>query len=201
VHITTDEITIGLTSAAVGIVFGSIHCTAWQFQFPSYIEQLLWRISAISVTGGPILIGLFRTLANKTSVLGGIVGRMGFVLLLNLYIFARLALLVLSFMTLRSLPPTYHQKHVSAYAKKSECWQEVKRWHKMPQMITRVSKSLKNAGITIQGAQRLIIVLQLTVIHLSNASPTFSDIFLPFIFWHFPFSNFATFTILGCSFY
>jgi hypothetical protein len=24
---------------------------------------------------------------------------------------------------------------------------------------------------------------------------------LPFIFWHFPFSNFATFTILGCSFY
>ena len=31
-----------LTSGAVGIIYGSIHCTAWQFQFPSYIEQLLW---------------------------------------------------------------------------------------------------------------------------------------------------------------
>ena len=44
----------------------------------------------------------------------------------------------------------------------------------MPQMITRVSESPKNAGIIIQGTQRLIIVLQLAVVHLSNASPTFS---------------------------
>jgi hypothetical protein len=29
-------------------------------------------------------------------------------------------------------------------------------WHKMAQMITRVSKSLKNVRITIQGARRLI---------------------------------------------
>jgi tryptophan-rich sensory protein len=87
------------------------------------------------------------------------------------------------------------------YSKKSECWQEVTGRRKMPQMITRVSESPKNAGIIIQGTQRLIIVLQLAVVHLSNASPTFSNIFLPFILWHYPFSNFVTFTIVGCSLY
>lgn len=31
-------------------VFGGIHCIAWNFVFPTKVEQLLWRISAISVT-------------------------------------------------------------------------------------------------------------------------------------------------------
>jgi hypothetical protein len=90
-----------LTSAAVGIIFGSIHCTAWRFQFPSYIEQLLWRISAISVTGGPLLMGLPFVLTEWNKTLSAIT----FMLVLILYVIARLALLVLSFMTLRSLPP------------------------------------------------------------------------------------------------
>jgi hypothetical protein len=90
-----------LTSAAVGIIFGSIHCTAWRFQFPSYIEQLLWRISAVFVTGGPLLMALFIALGVWNETLSAI----AFILVLILYIVARLALLVLSFMTLRSLPP------------------------------------------------------------------------------------------------
>jgi hypothetical protein len=89
------------SSAAVGIIFGSIHCTAWRFQFPSYIEQLLWRISAISVTGGPLLMALSLGLAGWNNTLGMIT----FFPVFILYIVARLALLVLSFMTLRSLPP------------------------------------------------------------------------------------------------
>jgi hypothetical protein len=93
-----------LTSATVGIIFGSIHCTAWRFQFPSYIEQLLWRISAVSVTGGPLLMALFLTLLASDSG-PEILSEIAFVLVLILYIVARLALLVLSFMTLRSLPP------------------------------------------------------------------------------------------------
>jgi hypothetical protein len=93
-----------LTSAAVGIIFGSIHCTAWRFQFPSYIEQVLWRISAISVTGGPLLMGLILGLAGNADSLDTL-SSIAIVLVLILYIIARLALLVLSFMTLRSLPP------------------------------------------------------------------------------------------------
>ena len=60
-----DDLWSPLTSLAVGIIFGSIHCTAWQFQFPSYIEQLLWRISAISVTGAPLLMALFVALGGR----------------------------------------------------------------------------------------------------------------------------------------
>jgi hypothetical protein len=89
-----------VASAAVGIIFGSIHCTAWRFQFPSYIEQLLWRISAIFVTAGPLSMGLFLGL----SVWNETLGMIAFILVLILYIVARLALLVLSFTTLRSLP-------------------------------------------------------------------------------------------------
>jgi hypothetical protein len=88
------------------VVFGGIHCAAWHFQFPSYIEQLLWKISAISVTGGPILIGLFFTLiTNTTSSWAKTLGFVGFTFVLILYVFVRLTLIVLSFMTLRSLPP------------------------------------------------------------------------------------------------
>jgi hypothetical protein len=102
----SDEFNLWLTSVAVGVVFGGIHCAAWQFQFPSYIERLLWKISAISVTGGPILIGLFFTLiTNTTSSWTKTLGFVGFAFVLILYIFVRLTLIVLSFMTLRSLPP------------------------------------------------------------------------------------------------
>ena len=93
-----------LTSGAVGIIYGSIHCTAWRFQFPSYIEQLLWRISAISVTGGPLLMGLFTVLGVYVDSMNT-PSTVAFILVFILYIIARLALLVLSFTTLRSLPP------------------------------------------------------------------------------------------------
>ena len=101
----SDDIKVLLTSAAaaVGIVFGSIHGTAWQF--PSYIEQIMWRISAISVTGGPIVMVLSFTMARNFSGWNLAVCKMGTLLVLILYIVARLSLLVLSFTTLRSLPP------------------------------------------------------------------------------------------------
>lgn len=37
----------------VAIVFGSIHCIAWAFVFPSHAEQLLWRVSSIIVVSIP----------------------------------------------------------------------------------------------------------------------------------------------------
>ncbi|KAE8444728.1 hypothetical protein EG329_014288 [Mollisiaceae sp. DMI_Dod_QoI] len=30
-----------------GLVFGSLHCVAWNFDFPTPVEQLLWRISSV----------------------------------------------------------------------------------------------------------------------------------------------------------
>lgn len=97
----------------VPTLFGAIHCLAWSSHFPSHMEQLLWRISSLVVTcmpalwlvfglTGDILFALFLhsvtnwmvTTRERIITVGGI-----------LYIVARLSLLGLAFMSLRSLPP------------------------------------------------------------------------------------------------
>ena len=40
---------IRLTLSLFGVIFGSLHCLAWDVHFPTWIEQLLWRISAICI--------------------------------------------------------------------------------------------------------------------------------------------------------
>ncbi|PVG00176.1 hypothetical protein CPB86DRAFT_871960 [Serendipita vermifera] len=45
-----------IVSAAVGTVFGAIHCIAWSYPFPSHTEQLLWRLSSIAIIGVPALL-------------------------------------------------------------------------------------------------------------------------------------------------
>ncbi|KAJ7263667.1 hypothetical protein B0H12DRAFT_1012227, partial [Mycena haematopus] len=37
----------------VGIVFGAIHCAAWNAAYPSSVERILWRVSAVAVAGLP----------------------------------------------------------------------------------------------------------------------------------------------------
>ena len=34
----------------VACIFGAIHLIAWQFRFPSHVEQLLWRIGSLTIT-------------------------------------------------------------------------------------------------------------------------------------------------------
>lgn len=35
----------------VGAAFGSIHCTAWHFTFPSHVHQVFWRTASLSIVG------------------------------------------------------------------------------------------------------------------------------------------------------
>jgi hypothetical protein len=74
-------------------LFGGIHCTAWFFAFPTYEEQVLWRMSAAALTFTPWFGFL-------TLLLSG-----GFPVYAVLYITGRAILLVLMFTTLRNLPP------------------------------------------------------------------------------------------------
>ena len=98
-----DEYALAI-SAVVGIVFGGIHCIAWAFVFPSDTEQLLWRISALSVTCAPLLVSLaswmvfFNTFGQFFAVLVFLVPAC------LMYFFGRLVLLALPFMSLRALP-------------------------------------------------------------------------------------------------
>jgi hypothetical protein len=39
-----------------GIVFGAIHCIAWSYQFPSHLEQILWRTSTVAIICTPAAV-------------------------------------------------------------------------------------------------------------------------------------------------
>lgn len=39
------------SSAIGGAIFGSIHCFAWKFDFPSRFERILWRSASFSIVG------------------------------------------------------------------------------------------------------------------------------------------------------
>ena len=106
-----------LAAGWVACIFGGIHCIAWWFQFPSYIEQILWRVCAAVITFTPlcylVFCGLhlmirFLPCVSRPGLLHDfimIVYTLIQVLLIIVYIFARVTLLVLTLMSLRSLPP------------------------------------------------------------------------------------------------
>lgn len=89
----------------VTTLFGGIHCIGWSFAFPSRTEQLLWRISSISITAIPLGVVVIGTILNRFEVLSAIVA----FLVPLLYIVSRVVLLVMSLTTLRSLPSSAFQ--------------------------------------------------------------------------------------------
>jgi hypothetical protein len=122
------ELTDGETKCALLVatlfatVFGLIHCIAWSFEFPTLTEQLLWRICSLAVTCVPVMLlpqilasnRLFNFLKGhgKMEALWDILYIIPLFTPGILYVFARFALLVLAFMSLRSLPPdTYRTVH------------------------------------------------------------------------------------------
>ena len=92
-----------LAGTFVTMIFGGVHCIAWSFHFTSHIEQLLWRISAVVITGIPLAVSCLLIIFDKLDAdfLTIIV-----FLLSTFYPVSRLVLLVLSLTTLRSLPPS-----------------------------------------------------------------------------------------------
>jgi hypothetical protein len=100
----------------VATVFGAIHCVAWSFEFQSHMEQLLWRISAVAMTCLPLIMamiseiiirGYFDNLgSNLPELLAGI---FVYYICVLLYILARVTLLVLPFIALRSVVPEAYQ--------------------------------------------------------------------------------------------
>ncbi|KAF8331018.1 uncharacterized protein EI90DRAFT_3016479 [Cantharellus anzutake] len=83
-----------------GIIFGGIHCLAWFFSFPTRVEMMLWRISAVYVAAVPVLIvssGLLDRYIASVSKWVFYIGACSYAL-------ARFTLLAIAFSSLRSPP-------------------------------------------------------------------------------------------------
>ena len=93
-----------------GTIFGALHCLAWNFQFPSRTEGLLWRIAGVGSAATPLAYTLVFNVhysLKGTYRLRPLVGIL-FVLTIVLplfYVLARLYLMVEAFRSLLYLPP------------------------------------------------------------------------------------------------
>ncbi|KAF7369982.1 hypothetical protein MSAN_00628100 [Mycena sanguinolenta] len=86
----------------VGTLFGAIHCAAWNTIFPTPAEMWIWRMSAL-VIAAISAFSLFLSLLTMNDRLGSTL--VVFLILgISLYIAARIILIVLTLMELRSLP-------------------------------------------------------------------------------------------------
>uniref|UniRef100_A0A0W0FKU3 Uncharacterized protein n=1 Tax=Moniliophthora roreri TaxID=221103 RepID=A0A0W0FKU3_MONRR len=97
---------VWLTAFLITGAFGALHCVAWNFQFPTPIEQFYWRLSAVIATIAPFF---FVTLGLLLYIAGDFVGVLGHILTVLAYIAARIALIILAVGALRDLPPNANQ--------------------------------------------------------------------------------------------
>ncbi|KAF7356065.1 hypothetical protein MVEN_00936300 [Mycena venus] len=105
--------TAGITALA-GSLFGAIHCAAWETDFPTAAEMWSWKSSSLVIIAVPVAaflvfvlgIHLNKTDFQKTKLGNAIIITAGIVFLASfpIYIVARLILIVLPLMALRSLP-------------------------------------------------------------------------------------------------
>ncbi|KAF7369953.1 hypothetical protein MSAN_00625100 [Mycena sanguinolenta] len=91
--------------ALVGTVFGAVHCAAWNVVFPTLVEMWIWRTFSMVIVALPGLSLLipFMYLATHLKRLEAYVGIPAIVGGL-IYIAARITLIVLPLVELRSLP-------------------------------------------------------------------------------------------------
>ena len=93
--------------------FGSLHLMAWHATFPSLIEKLLWRSSAVYVAGSGIFVAcclLAIHISSKPSAVFTSIVTVGMLTSAPaLYVGARLFLLLEAFISLRALPMQAYQ--------------------------------------------------------------------------------------------
>ena len=83
------------TMIGVIALFGAIHFIPWQSTFPTAAERGLWRVSAILITGGPLLIYFLITINNLDRNTKSIPSTTVVLMLTGVYIISRITLLIL----------------------------------------------------------------------------------------------------------
>ncbi|KAG2113221.1 hypothetical protein DEU56DRAFT_985197 [Suillus clintonianus] len=90
-----------------GMVFGGIHCLGWNNLFQGHTEQILWRAASLVILSAPvsILLSFSYAIWGEFSDVGTAIAIAAVRASLFIYIVARITLVVLLLMSLRSLPP------------------------------------------------------------------------------------------------
>ncbi|KAG2137506.1 hypothetical protein DEU56DRAFT_887260 [Suillus clintonianus] len=90
-----------------GMVFGVIHCLGWNVLFQGHVEQILWRAASLAIISTPasiLLLFCYVIWGTRWTSLGRSVA-IALAASFFIYIVARVTLVVLLLMSLRSLPP------------------------------------------------------------------------------------------------
>jgi hypothetical protein len=93
-----------IIGCVAGIAFGGIHCLGWNF-FQGHTEQILWRAASLAIISAPVLILPFWGYVIKTGNFEPRPADVVPIVSIVIYSIARVILIVLIFMSFRSLPP------------------------------------------------------------------------------------------------
>ncbi|KAJ7910780.1 hypothetical protein B0H13DRAFT_596172 [Mycena leptocephala] len=92
----------------VGAVFGAIHCAAWHADFPTTAEMWMWRSCSSLIVAIPVvfifLVALVAIADIDESQLREAKLAIGIFVPISIYVIARLALIILPLVGMRSLP-------------------------------------------------------------------------------------------------
>ncbi|KAG2137509.1 hypothetical protein DEU56DRAFT_736860 [Suillus clintonianus] len=90
-----------------GMVFGAIHCLGWNFLFQGHAEQILWRAASLAIISAPLSILLLFSYVVWLTDWKKMGSSVVLAVSVNFFIYfvARVILIVLLLMSLRSLPP------------------------------------------------------------------------------------------------
>jgi len=97
----TDMLWVGLLTAAA---FNAIHCIAWDYTFPTPVEQWIWRAASIVAIGVSALSFVIAEAAYMEWLTLGMMTKVAMFLCLPIYVGARLCLIAVTFSSLRAVP-------------------------------------------------------------------------------------------------
>ena len=52
----SDRYSRMIVFSVFGVIFGGLHCIGWNFTYPTFFEQNLWRASSLAITVIPVVV-------------------------------------------------------------------------------------------------------------------------------------------------
>lgn len=97
---------MGISCLATWTILGALHLIAWNFNFPTETEKILWRVASIVLTVTPfVFVPVFGAMEDCLKSTQDYLAP----ILVILGIISRMLLVGLMLASLRSLPPSAYQ--------------------------------------------------------------------------------------------